>query len=348
MATNTKVNGKEYYRITRTIGHKYQDGKKIPVKKQFYGTSKRDAERKYDLWKESKTQNIKDDTVSFGEILELYVSTVLKVNSQYSIGTRELYETAYKTHLKNKPITNIILYNIQPMDLQTFYNDLDITSSALKTLHKFVRGFFDWASRNEYCKNITGSIVVPAKKTVKKQEDVIIWTDDELNQILTSEPDYYLHNLLVFAAYTGMRISELLGLKWDDIDKNIIRVRRQFYRGEWVPPKNNKERTIPIHEKIREIVDTADHKYDLVFTTSLGTPLDYHNVVRSLSRYYKRNNIDAKKFHAYRATFVTNLCKSGVPIQTASKLAGHNNINVTAKYYTSIQYDELADAISKI
>ena len=150
-----------------------------------------------------------------------------------------------------------------------------------------------------------------------------------------------------------MRISELLGLKWEDIDlkKNIINVRRQYFRGEWCPPKGNKERIIPIHEKIKEVVTIASASQSLtgpVFTTSSGLPLDYHNAVTSLNRFYKRNGLECKKFHAYRATFITNLCRNGVPIQTASKLAGHENISVTNKYYLSIQADELADAIGKI
>ena len=140
--------------------------------------------------------------------------------------------------------------------------------------------------------------------------------------------------------YTGMRISELLGLKWEDIDlkKNIINVRRQYFRGEWCPPKGNKERIIPIHEKIKEVVTIASASQSLtgpVFTTSSGLPLDYHNVVTSLNRFYKRNRLECKKFHAYRATFITNLCRNGVPIQTSSKLAGHDNISVTNKYYIS-------------
>ena len=56
MATkkNTEINGQEYFRITRTIGHKMVDGKKVPVKKQFYGSSKGDAEKKYKAFLESQ------------------------------------------------------------------------------------------------------------------------------------------------------------------------------------------------------------------------------------------------------------------------------------------------------
>ena len=86
----------------------------------------------------------------------------------------------------------------------------------------------------------------------------------------------------------------------------------------------------------------------LVFTNINGNPLDYRVTTRSLERFYKRNGIPNKKFHAYRATFCTNLCKNGVPIQVASKILGHSSIEVTAKYYTSININEMSEAISKL
>lgn len=52
--TNTEINSRKYYRITRTICHEYKDGKKVPIKKQFLGTSKGNAEKKYEKWKEAQ------------------------------------------------------------------------------------------------------------------------------------------------------------------------------------------------------------------------------------------------------------------------------------------------------
>ncbi|QAT44061.1 tyrosine-type recombinase/integrase [Aminipila luticellarii] len=48
--------------------------------------------------------------------------------------------------------------------------------------------------------------------------------------------------------------------------------------------------------------------------------------------HYKRIGIENKRFHPYRHTFCTNLCKKGVPLQTAYKLMGHSSINVTARF----------------
>lgn len=355
MATNTKIstNGKtyEYYRITRTIGHKYKDGKKIPIKKQFTGSSKAAAERKYQSWLEEQYKNsasVADSITSFTELADYYVENILRVNSHYSVGTRELYERAYITHVKDSNISHKRMSTLKPEDIQTLYNSLKISTAALNSVHKFVKGFITWANRNKYSDCSMNAVILPEKPVVKKQTDIVTWSDSEIENIMNCEPDFVLKPLIVFALYSGMRISELLGLRWSDLDENIIHVRRQFYRGSFVLPKMGKERDIPMHEKIKDYVHTADRPYELVFCTASGNPLDYHNVVRSLDRFYRRNNIEHKKFHAYRATFVTRLCKNGVPIQIASKLAGHENITVTAKYYTSIEQDSMLDAIGRI
>lgn len=218
----------------------------------------------------------------------------------------------------------------------------------MAAVHKFMKGFMSWQSRNKYGNYLLDNVVIPEKPSNTRQEGIITWTDEEIDRILTSEPDYVLIPLITFALYTGMRISELLGLYWSDISEDVIYVRRQYYRGSWCPPKGNKTRLIPAHTKIKEMLDHAGDPDDLIFSTVNGNPLDQKNINRSLDRFYGRNGIPHKKFHAYRATFITNLCRKGVPIQTVSKLAGHENINVTAKYYASVQLEEMEQAVKKL
>jgi integrase len=68
----------------------------------------------------------------------------------------------------------------------------------------------------------------------------------------------------------------------------------------------------------------------------------------ALNRYYQRIGVEEKNIHAYRHTFGTNLCRQGVPIQTASKLLGHDDISTTAKYYVNVSDEEKARAIEKL
>lgn len=354
MAKNTTIKGKngkeyEYFRITRTIGHKYKEGKKVPIKKQFIGSSERDAERKYREWLSGhEEEHVYDSTKTVGELMEFYTENILAINSRYSIGTRELYTRAYENHIKPNKISHFSMHDLTSEQVQEFYNNLQISKSAMSNVHKFMKGFMRWQSGNKYGNYLLDLVVIPEKPSNSRQEGIITWTDNEVRKILATEPDYVLLPLITFALYTGMRMSELLGLRWGDISEDVIHVRRQYYRGSWCPPKGNKTRLIPVHNRIKEILDHAGEPDDLIFSTANGNPLDQKNINRSLDRFYKRNNIPHKKFHAYRATFITNLCRKGVPIQTVSKLAGHENINVTAKYYASVQLDEMEQAVKKL
>ena len=358
MATkkNTTVKTKggaeyEYYRISKTIGHKYVNGKKTPIRKTFYGTSKKNAEKKYEEWKEEQkniNSKIVDNTKTFGEILEYYCENVLMVNSKYEITTREEYYKSYKRHLKNTDIMKQLISELSVEHVQEFYNDLDVPYFSFRMLHSFLNGFFTWSSRNGYCNNLAKDLFLPDKKKTIRKKHIITWSDEEIDMILNSEPLYQYLPLLKFALYTGMRISELTGLKWSDISNDVIHVQRQYCNGHWKNPKRNEKRDIPLHENLKEYVRNADKRHELVFTTNKGNPLTYHTMLSSVSRFYKRNGLEYKSFHTYRATFCTNLCKKKVPIQVVSKLMGHSSIETTVKYYASIGIDEKANAISML
>lgn len=132
MAKNTTIkrNGKEYeyFRITRTVGHKYKEGKRVPIKKQFTGSSERDAERKYKEWLLSNTEEpLYDNSKTFGELADFYTENILAINSKYSVGTRELYTRAYENHIKAKNITHCLMSELTSEQLQEFYNKLEIS-----------------------------------------------------------------------------------------------------------------------------------------------------------------------------------------------------------------------------
>ena len=118
-------------------------------------------------------------------------------------------------------------------------------------------------------------------------------------------------------------------------------------------------RTIPLNDIVlaeievhkqwqRKEMMEKGYRTEYLFTTSTGTFCDRRNVTRSLDRLYKRIGVSSLPFHVYRHTFGTNLCKNGVSIQTASKLLGHKDINMTAKYYIDVDLIEKQRAVDKL
>ena len=345
--TNYEVNGKKYYRIKRVVGHR-TDG--TPIHKYFYGENKKDAERKYEEWKSTPPADF-----MFDDIAQYYIDNVLSV-SDYARSTITLYTSSYK-YIKGK--INKPLSDLSAQDIQLVYNSLPITKAVMKSVHKFMSGLFRWLSQNDYCDNLIQNVIVPRKKDNKKSDEITLWTDDELHTILDNLGENRKRFFIVCAVYTGMRLSELKGLKYSDFRGDFISIERQCYKGEIKPPKWKSVRSVPIHDRVRaefeihkerHLKEMHDNNYetDYIFTTDTGNLYDDGDLRRALDRYYKSIGVPSKKLHAYRATFCTNLCKSGVPIQIASKLLGHKSIEVTSKYYTSISDQEKIDALQKL
>lgn len=368
--TTVIIDGKEYeyFRITRTIGHEYKHGKKVPIKKQFVGTSKGNAEAKYKEFLQDQAEakyaadqeKAAQDLKLFREYAEEYTYEVLPV-SAYGHGTKEQYERSYRVHIKNTWITTMVMKDIKAKDIQDFYEQLDVSKQTLESIHKWMSAFYKWIVIKDYGSNILSAITLPKKRDSSKGKDIVVWEQDEIQKIFAKAEEEKHRLLFLFKVlfYSGLRISEALGLKYSDITNGQIHVERQYERGVLCPPKHNSYRTLPAHTELlkaledhilwhKEEMRKNKYKGDYIFTTSTGKLLDYHNVRRSMERLYKRCDIAPKKIHAYRSTFCTELCRAKVPIEVASKLMGHKSVEVTAKHYALIREDTKAEAISML
>ncbi|MBK7876312.1 MAG: site-specific integrase [Planctomycetes bacterium] len=110
----------------------------------------------------------------------------------------------------------------------------------------------------------------------------------------------------------------------------------------------------PIHERVlwRDVLPT-----DRLFLTPEGSPWDpiSNNALRIFRRLLECAEIDRTDtrghvidLHALRHTCATRLARSGVPITTTQKLLGHSTVELTARYYTHVEVEDLRDAIESV
>lgn len=153
-----------------------------------------------------------------------------------------------------------------------------------------------------------------------------------------------LRVVVLTAAMTGLRQSELLGLRWRDIDwaTQRIRVRNTFVRGEHSTEGKSDlstRRSVPMAGRLaRELELWSQRAFyngdeDLVFAhPRKGTPLDRSKV----SKRFKAACVDAGvrpvRFHDLRHTFATRLAASGTPIRTIQEFLGHADFKTTQIY----------------
>lgn len=355
-----------YYRITRTVGHEWKDGRKVPIKKQFTGTSKGNAEQKYKKYLEDQaaqklSEKLEVEAIkakTFGEYAEEFTYAILPSLS-YAKGTKEQYAAKYKKHVSKSSLAAMPISSVTARTIQDFYNSLQTSSSVLSGINKWMAAFYRWIALSEYGPNVMSSVTTPKKELVSSPNEITVWEPEEMDAIFKAAKTYRYRLMIYIMYYAGLRISECLGLQYDDIKDGLLYVNRQYYRGYVVPPKHNSCRTIPVHRELlaaleehrilheREMIKYGYHT-DYIFTSRNGSLLDYHNVRTSFARFYKRNGIPEKKLHAYRATFCTELCRAGVPLEVASKLMGHKSIEVTSRHYALVKHDVQIDAIKRL
>jgi integrase len=153
-----------------------------------------------------------------------------------------------------------------------------------------------------------------------------------------------LRVLILAAAVTGLRQSELLGIRWRDIDATAhrVRVRNAFVRGEHSSEGKSDlstRRSVPMADWLAHQLElwrtrTAfDHDDDLVFAhPQLGKPLDPSKVTRRFKAACRKAGVREIRFHDLRHTFATSLAASGTPLRAIQEFLGHADLKTTQIY----------------
>lgn len=160
---------------------------------------------------------------------------------------------------------------------------------------------------------------------------------------------------------TGMRIGEMCGLKWEDIDfdNQTIKIKRtvqRIYDSESKTSEINVgktktsagERTVPITEKICKHLKDCKKDSSIYIASGKETPMEPRTHRQYHKRVMEKIGIDYIKPHGLRHTFATRAIQRGVDPKTVSAILGHSNSNITLNIYTSATEDMLRSGIEKI
>ncbi len=148
---------------------------------------------------------------------------------------------------------------------------------------------------------------------------------DEENRLISNAAPY-LQDLIIFALHTGMRIGEIFGLCWDDLDlaKGIISVRAQ---------KTGKTRQIPINDETERVLEywRLGRRNEYVFyNPDTGKP--FRDLKAGFKLACKKAGITNVTWHTLRHTFASRLVNRGVDIVTVQELLGHSTVTMTMRY----------------
>lgn len=229
-------------------------------------------------------------------------------------------------------------------------------------IHLIIRGALGHAvKRGILTRNVALLAHAPRLRSIPKHE-AQAWTAHQISSFLQAAVGHRLFPAFWLAANTGMRRSELLGLKWTDIDldkatvsinRGLVAIGYELHesRGKTA----NSRRCIDIHYATVDILkawrqwtsiehSVAGQPSDHVFTTGDGKPVHPHSVSQAFERVARNAGLPVIRFHDLRHTHATLLIKEGIPVKVVSERLGHATTAFTIETYQHVLPGMQADA----
>ncbi len=212
---------------------------------------------------------------------------------------------------------------------------------------------FEYAFDREYVENNPCERVKRVPIIERKHTDAFTKEEQSsIEHIIEAEDDDRLFGIIL-CFYTGLRIGELLGLEWSDINENctILTVNKTVYRnrdenGEWRlcvdgPKTASSHRRIPLPEHIADhlccLREKSNSRY--VVQNKKGERMSTRSYQYIFERLTEKAGVRKLNFHAIRHTFATRALENGVDIKTLSEIMGHKDASITLNRYAHCMMD---------
>jgi integrase/recombinase XerD len=198
-----------------------------------------------------------------------------------------------------------------------------------------IKSLLTFAHKIGYLNFNVGTVV----KSLKNHDNITekILMSDEIKALISHAKNSRDGLLIKLLANTGLRISEAINLKWNDIKLNKICV---FGKG-------GKTRYISIKEDLlNELLTLKNNFCDYVFHSNRLTPLKRENVHTMLKDVAKRANLSDKvSAHWLRHSTASHALNNGASLNQVKELLGHGSINTTARYLHTLNGTTASDFI---
>ena len=199
---------------------------------------------------------------------------------------------------------------------QTINNETSLMSHAFN----LAINHWEWVKEN------------PVKKVAKEKVNNLIerWLTMEEEQKLLASSPRWLQEIIIFAINTGLRMGEILDLRWPRVDlsrRTVTILEEQKNRGRDTLPLSEGALTV-----LKERARVRSIKTDLVFMTGNATRIESRNLHRAFYIALEKSKIKRLRFHDLRHTFATRLVQAGVDLYTVQKLGRWKTVSMVMRY----------------
>ena len=338
-----KRKGPNKYLISVYLGRD-ANGKKIYHYEAFNGTLSqarlRAAELEAQLKKRAGPAKL---SMTVGQYLDTWLE---KIRGTISGRTWETY--FWRTRRLKEILGNLPMYNLTAFTLQEALAGLHgkVKPRTLKDMYSTLRT----ALRQAVAWGLLSSDPTAGLRAPRvPREERRVLTVQELKKLLEAAKGYKHYLIIRLLALTGMRLGEVLGLKWQDIDleKGTLTVRRAAdvrHRKLKETKTSSSERTLLLdaetvallkaHRKASgKVQSLAVKRSDLVFASLDGRPVKESAVRKTLNRALAKADLPHIRIHDLRHTAGSLLLDAGYSFPTVAAFLGHSSPATTAAVY---------------
>lgn len=352
-------------------------------RKHLYGKSRREVADKLTraAAMRDKGMPLLDETVTVSAFLRQWLDDVVQPNARPR--TLDSYRMHVRLHLE-PAIGKIRLARLTPADVQRMMNEKSAAGLQPATVNRIratLRSALNHALRWGMVTRNAAALAIPPRAI---HYEIAPLTPDDARVMLQAAAADHHGPLYIVALTLGLRLGEVLGLAWDDIDfeAGTLSVRRTLTSLQGKPqvgePKSARSRrTLPMPAVVvdqlirRRGLQQAERllagsrwrpraldfvtpggvrqvAVELVFTSSVGGPLDDSMVRKRFYRLLDAAGLPHMRFHDLRHSCATFLLAQGTSPRVVMEIMGHSSIGLTMNTYAHVLPGALRDAVDRM
>lgn len=344
-------NGKEYayWEARVTTGRDPGTGKQI--QRSFTGKTQREVREKMQAAAVAVNQGTytAPQRMTVGQWLDTWLR-------DYHGGLKPATVAVHRNNTENhiRPALGAVkLVDLHPHAVQRFINSLELAPSSVRLIYQVLHTALGKAVELGYIpRNPADRCVLPKVE----REEIKPLDDQQAAALLAAAKSTPMEYLITVALFTGMRISELLGLTWAAVDfqRGTITVSKQLTRvshraaGLFQSPKSGKPRTITPAPAVMAALRKQqarqteaqlmagqlwDNSHGLVFTGKTGEPMSHSYTEKRFRALCVAAGLEGVRFHDCRHTYAVNAIRAGDDIKTIQGNLGHATAAFTLDRY---------------
>lgn len=272
--------------------------------------------------------------ITFGELATQWKKLILP---NHKPSTQNSCRSHLKHHLEPW-FGNILLSDFSTMMLQKWIASLTTSPKTIRNLTATLRML--WQSAKHWGL-VTGNPFEDLRLPKLGVPNRRVFSEDEIKRILDAAPEPH-RSIFWLAAETGMRIGEILGLRWCDIGEGRVSVRQNVWGGKVSTPKTRTGfRAFAVSDPLCAHLGSlragrGPDDVSFVFCTRTGNALDQRYVVRGLQDVLAKLDIPPAGMHAFRHANATLMIANGIDPKTAAARLGHSDPSITLGIYSHV------------